>query len=83
MIWQVFDDQDLAIEARKLTKHFATAPTASLAMTKQAIHAALSNNLDQQLDLERDLQREAGRLSDYAEGVSAFLEKRAPRFKGR
>ena len=83
LIWQVFDDQDLATEARKLTQHFATAPTASLAMTKRAIHAAFSNNLDQQLDLERDLQREAGRLSDYAEGVSAFLEKRAPRFKGR
>ena len=83
LIWQVFDDQDLATEARKLTQHFTTAPTAALAMTKRAIHAAFSNNLDQQLDLERDLQREAGRLSDYAEGVSAFLEKRAPRFKGR
>ena len=34
------------------------------------------------LDLERDLQRQAGRSKDYREGVSAFMEKRAPRFTG-
>ena len=83
LIWKVFEEQDLASEAQKLAQHFASGPTASLAMTKKAIHAAFTNNLDQQLDLERDLQRDAGRLEDYAEGVSAFLEKRTPNFKGR
>lgn len=83
LIWQVFDDESLLTEARKLAQQFATGPTASLAMTKRAIHAALTNELDRQLDLERDLQREAGRGEDYVEGVAAFLEKRAPNFKGR
>ncbi len=34
-------------------------------------------------DLERDLQREAGSSADYREGVSAFMEKREPRYQGK
>src|SRR6266446_6883916 len=36
-----------------------------------------------QLDLERDLQRDAGFSADYREGVSAFMEKREPRYQGK
>ena len=37
---------------------------------------------EQLIGLEKDLQRLAGRSDDYREGVSAFMEKRSPRFKG-
>lgn len=83
MIWRSVPDAELLLEARTLLRDFAAGPTLGHALTKQAVHAAASNTLDEQLDLERDFQQRAGRSSDYAEGVSAFLEKRKPRFTGR
>ena len=83
MIWRCVDDGELMEEARKLAGHLASQPTRGLALTKQAIQASASNSLDQQLDQERDLQRIAGKTVDYREGVTAFMEKRLPRFTGK
>jgi len=83
MIWKVEDDSELMAEAHRLGAYFASQPTDGLALIKQAFFASETNSLDQQLDLERDLQGQAGRTPDYAEGVSAFLEKRSPNFAGR
>jgi 2-(1,2-epoxy-1,2-dihydrophenyl)acetyl-CoA isomerase len=83
LIWQAVDDDRLMLEAQALAARLAAQATIGIALTKRALDAAEINTLDAQLDVERELQREAAGTPDYAEGVRAFLEKRAPVFTGR
>lgn len=81
LIWKAVDDETLMAEAVALAEGFAAGPTRAYALTKQAIHAASANSLEEQLEVERGLQREAGWSDDYKEGVKAFLEKRPANFR--
>jgi 2-(1,2-epoxy-1,2-dihydrophenyl)acetyl-CoA isomerase len=57
-------------------------PTLALGLTKRLLNESLSNDLEAQLKLESKLQIQAGSSNDYKEGVTAFVEKRKPEFKG-
>jgi len=83
LIWKAVDDASLMTEAQTLAASLADGPTLGLGLTKRLIQTASVNSLDQQLDMERDCQRTAGRSADYAEGVTAFLEKRKAGFTGK
>ncbi|MFC0219342.1 2-(1,2-epoxy-1,2-dihydrophenyl)acetyl-CoA isomerase PaaG [Pseudochelatococcus lubricantis] len=83
LIWKAVPDAELMGEAEALAARLAAGPTIGLGLTKRLIQAAGTQSFDAQLDLERDCQREAGRTADYSEGVTAFLEKRTPEFRGQ
>jgi len=75
------DEWESAVEA--LANKLANMPTLGLGLTKRALHASASNSLYEQLALELDLQFQAAESEDYAEGVSAFLDKRTAKFTGK
>lgn len=80
MIWDVADDPLAA--ALELARKLSTMPTRALVATRKLMHGAASCSFDEQLDAERDAQSQMGRTRDYIEGVTAFLEKRPPKFSG-
>jgi 2-(1,2-epoxy-1,2-dihydrophenyl)acetyl-CoA isomerase len=82
LVWKCVDDEQLQEEAQKLARHFATQPTVALGRIKQLLNASFSNTLDTQLELEQQAMKELGQSDNYREGVAAFMEKRAPEFKG-
>ena len=74
LIWQCVDDDDFAATIDDLAARIAKMPTKALVRTR--------HTLEQQLSFEGGFMRELGWSPDYAEGVKAFTEKRAPNFTG-
>ena len=82
LINRVVAQDELMSTALELATELANGPTISLSMIRSLIWDGGEKEFTEQLHLERNAQRTAGRTSDFAEGVKAFLEKRPAKFTG-
>jgi 2-(1,2-epoxy-1,2-dihydrophenyl)acetyl-CoA isomerase len=83
LVHEVVPHSVLQETAFSMARMFASQATRGFGLTKRALNRSLGTDLDAQLEFEEELQREAGRTTDYEEGVRAFLEKRKPHFTGQ
>ena len=83
LVYKVFDDAVFRDEVAACARRFAAGPAMTYRLIKEAARSSEANDLKTQLALEANLQRKAGASEDAREGVAAFREKRAPRYKGR
>jgi 2-(1,2-epoxy-1,2-dihydrophenyl)acetyl-CoA isomerase len=83
LIWAAVDDANLMTEARAIAERLAKGPTLAFGAIKRVLDAATENTLDEQIELERRTQQKLGDTEDFREGVTAFLTKREPQFKGK
>lgn len=82
LVNRVVGDNALMEEAGGIARALADGPTRALALGRQLIWDSADRTFTEQIHAERLAQREAGRTSDFREGVRAFLEKRPAKFTG-
>lgn len=70
-------------EAKRLAREIAGKPAVAVRLAKAAALKAFDTNLETGLDYERKCFYLLFATEDHTEGINAFIEKRAPHFKGR
>lgn len=83
LVTHVFPDDELQAEARRLARDLAAGPTQALALCKSLILDSLREGLETQMEAERRAIMATFRSGDFMEGISAFLARQPPNFKGK
>ena len=83
LINRVVDDGEALAAAQAIAAKLAAGPTRALGLIRRQMAQALDLPFTQMLDIEHTNQTVAGRTADFREAITAFAQKRAPKFEGR
>jgi enoyl-CoA hydratase/carnithine racemase len=83
LINRIVPEEDLMPEALKIAGSMAEKGPIALRYAKEAIYKGMDLTLNQGLLLEADLYFLLHTTKDRTEGITAFREKRKPRFEGK
>lgn len=83
MVHRAVPADRLGAEVQALVDRLAEAPTVTLGLTKWLLHAGSTTPLTEHLHNEALAMELSSRSEDFREGLGAFVDKRAPQFKGR
>ncbi|MBF0492772.1 MAG: enoyl-CoA hydratase/isomerase family protein [Deltaproteobacteria bacterium] len=82
LVTEVFEDAEFESQTLAFAKKIATLPTQALAQAKRLVFEGMANSFETQLNWETEAVRATALSKDFLEGVTAFVEKRKPKFRG-
>lgn len=83
LVNKVVPSEDLESATKEMATRLAMGPTKAIGLAKVAINKALEDDLDSSLDYALSATNTLLRTRDFREGITAFLQKRKPRFEGK
>jgi len=74
---------ELSAQTQRIASRLAQGPTRAYAEAKRLLNRSLQSAIETQMEEELQAFARCAATSDLAEGVTAFVEKRKPSFKGK
>jgi 2-(1,2-epoxy-1,2-dihydrophenyl)acetyl-CoA isomerase len=83
LVTRVVPDNELLAQARAIAVQLAAGPTRAYGVSKRLLHSGWAETLETQMENESQAIANSARTADAREGITAFLEKRPPKYKGK
>ncbi len=83
LVEHVYSAESFEQDLHAYAATYAAMPTATIGMIKTMFRSTSQMTLEQVLEQEAELQERAGSTADHLEGITAFIQKRAPVFQGK